>query len=302
MDTNKPMALRLADKYEHEGFLSDHKFAQNQWCYHAAVELRRLHAENESLSNKLQTFEALGGAVDDLQLLRTGYAAARLEIASLQSRLEASQKTNDDWAKRTHAMDAKNLGLLHALTAEQDENHALHQQLAAIGAGGVEPLRKRECLHSISEPAPSEWDVRGRLAASLTCWPRLTGQEAAELVALLDRRPYPPLPDCKYTQSGDIKDFGLYSTAQMLAYVAADRAACYEAQAAPVDAELMRDAKRYRWLRDMNDWHSDPRIDDADGTKWQLTFYTPQSIEEQSDDDNYLDSAIDAAIAAQGGV
>ena len=188
MDTNKPMALRLADKYEHEGFLSDHKFAQNQWCYHAAVELRRLHAENESLSNKLQTFEALGGAVDDLQLLRTGYAAARLEIASLQSRLEASQKTNDDWAKRTHAMDAKNLGLLHALTAEQDENHALHQQLAAIGAGGVEPLRKRECLHSISEPAPSEWDVRGRLAASLTCWPRLTGQEAAELVELFQGR------------------------------------------------------------------------------------------------------------------
>ena len=134
MDTNKPMALRLADKYEHEGFLSDHKFAQNQWCSHAAVELRRLHAENTAL--------------------QSGYDAALMEVASLHNRLEASQKTNDDWAKRTHAMDAKNLGLLHALTAEQDENHALHQQLAAIGAGGVEPLRKRECLHQIAEPAP----------------------------------------------------------------------------------------------------------------------------------------------------
>lgn len=160
MDTKQPEALRLADKYEHEGFFSDQRFAQNQWCSHAAVELRRLHAENEALSNKLQTFEALGGAVDDLQLLRMGYAAARLEIESLQARLDASQKTNDDWAKRTHAMDAKNLGLLHALTAEQDENHALHQQLAAIGAGGVEPLRKRECLHKIIEPVqPMVWAI-----------------------------------------------------------------------------------------------------------------------------------------------
>jgi hypothetical protein len=30
----------------------------------------------------------------------------------------------------------------------------------------------------------SEWDIRGQLAAKLTCWHRLTGNEAAELVAL----------------------------------------------------------------------------------------------------------------------
>ena len=202
MDTNKPMALRLADKYEHEGFLSDHKFAQNQWCYQAAAELRRLHAENSTL--------------------QSCYDAACMEVASLHNRLEASQKTNDDLAKRTHAMDAKNLGLLHALTAEQDENHALHQQLAAIGAGGVEPLRKRECLHHVAEQAQ-------------------------------------------------------------------------------IDSDVQRDAERYRWLRNMNDWHAEPRIEDADGTKWQLTFYTPQIIEDQSDDNN-LDSAIDAASAAQLGV
>ena len=157
-----------------------------------------------------------------------GYDAARLEVASMKKTLEAYkqsgmdfaarvqalertadklreenaalQQRDDDWhkehsnalvemAKRTHALEEKNLGLLHALTAEQDENHALHQQLAAIGAGGVEPLRKREYLHSISEPAPSEWDVRGHLAESLTCWCRLTGQEAAELVALFQGRP-----------------------------------------------------------------------------------------------------------------
>ena len=175
MDTNKPMALRLADKYEHEGFLSDHKFAQNQWCSHAAVELRRLHAENESLSNKLQTFEALGCAVDDLQLLRMGYASARLEIASLKVRAADARHDIDDLTARDESQRLR--------IAE------LEAQLEAIGAGGVEPLRKRECLHQIIEPAPSEWDVRGHLAESLTCWCRLTGQEAAELVELFQGRP-----------------------------------------------------------------------------------------------------------------
>ena len=137
----------------------------------------------------------------------------------------------------------------------------LESELEAIGAGGIEPLRRRECLHQISEPAPagkypalpeselhaidtapewwaiphyeqvsdehsddpdvvnfytsaqmrayvdadramraqaaptpSEWDVRGRLAASLTCWHRLTGQEAAELVALFQGHPAQAAP------------------------------------------------------------------------------------------------------------
>lgn len=31
----------------------------------------------------------------------------------------------------------------------------LEAQLESIGAGGVEPLRRRKCLHQISEPAPA---------------------------------------------------------------------------------------------------------------------------------------------------
>ena len=38
---------------------------------------------------------------------------------------------------------------LHARIAE------LEAQLEAIGAGGVEPLRRRECLHQICEPTPA---------------------------------------------------------------------------------------------------------------------------------------------------
>lgn len=96
----------------------------------------------------------------NLQAATDGYDAARMEIASLHERLEYSKKANDNWAAKTHALEAKNIGLLHALTAEQDENHALHQQLAAIGAGGVEPLRKREFLHQIDEQAQIYSDVQ----------------------------------------------------------------------------------------------------------------------------------------------
>lgn len=57
-----------------------------------------------------------------------------------------------------------------------------------------------------------------------------------------------------------------------------------------------KDAERYRWLRDRNDWYAEPRLDEQDGTKWELVFYTPQRIEDPTDDDS-LDAAVDAAIA-----
>ena len=31
----------------------------------------------------------------------------------------------------------------------------LEAQIEAIGAGGIEPLRRRECLHQICEPTPA---------------------------------------------------------------------------------------------------------------------------------------------------
>ena len=81
--TKQPEALRLAHIFEHP--------LPPEWSDMVAAtkELRRQHTEIETL--------------------RTGYDAARLEIASL------------------------------------------HTQMEAVGAGGMEPLRKR-CLHQISEP------------------------------------------------------------------------------------------------------------------------------------------------------
>ena len=53
MTHTQPEALRLADKYEIEGFLQSYRFAQEQWCKQAAVELRRLHARNVELEAQL---------------------------------------------------------------------------------------------------------------------------------------------------------------------------------------------------------------------------------------------------------
>ena len=47
--------------------------------------LKIQHAELETLREKLKTYEDLGDAADDVQLLRMGYAAARLEIESLRA-------------------------------------------------------------------------------------------------------------------------------------------------------------------------------------------------------------------------
>ena len=56
--TQQPEALRLADKYEIEGFLQDHRFAKDHWCRQAAAELRRQHARIEELEAQLSASPA----------------------------------------------------------------------------------------------------------------------------------------------------------------------------------------------------------------------------------------------------
>ena len=87
--------------------------------------LASLQTEIDALRHQLQTLAELGNASGDAQILRMGYAAARLEIEHLNTQLQAAREE----IKRRDA---------------QEE---------AIGAGGVEPLRRRECLHKIAEPA-----------------------------------------------------------------------------------------------------------------------------------------------------
>ena len=77
------------------------------------AELRRLHAENAALQH--------------------GYNAARMEIDGLRDRVqELGAMLRENRSKRIVELEA---------------------QLEAIGAGGVEPLRRRECLPQIADPA-----------------------------------------------------------------------------------------------------------------------------------------------------
>jgi chromosome segregation ATPase len=89
------------------------------------------------------------------------------EIASLNERLEASQKSNADWAARTHALEAVNA----KLRAELDE---LTEQMAAIGAGGVEPLRKRASTVAVVVQEKNQVDQL--FDAVLTCPHSITAE------------------------------------------------------------------------------------------------------------------------------
>lgn len=82
MTDKQPEALRLADELEApiDGFPEATELESK-----AAAELRRLHAELETMRAKIKTYEDLGDAGSDVQLLRMGYAAARLEIESLRA-------------------------------------------------------------------------------------------------------------------------------------------------------------------------------------------------------------------------
>lgn len=110
-EAKQPESLRLA--IEFADCVELHAIPSINDIGAAGRELRRLHAENTTLQQ--------------------GYDAARLEIDSLQARVqELGAMLRENRCKRIAELEA---------------------QLDAIGAGGVEPLRSRQCLHGISEPS-----------------------------------------------------------------------------------------------------------------------------------------------------
>ena len=142
MDTKQPEALILAALNDAEtwpGELSIVTFAAR-----SAAELRRLH-------------DLLGkaNALCRIRAARIAELEARMEVAA---RLEiASLRTDHMQALAAHPQNAEKLPrvpLHETVQRMADRIEELQDQLAAVGAGGVEPLRKRECLHQISEPAP----------------------------------------------------------------------------------------------------------------------------------------------------
>ena len=180
----------------------------------------------------------------NLQAATDGYDAARLEIESLQARIqelgqmarECSDRkvvqlesalarhvrSGKDWGMRVEALE-RTITTLRAHIASSNAQAAaakkamreLEAQVAAVGAGGVEPLRKRECLHSISEPeaqpvgvAPEWWrkradeietDVaRGGSIAAMNCYTKMrqllqAATSPQPAVQSLDAREFPAM-------------------------------------------------------------------------------------------------------------
>ena len=204
--------------------------------------------------------------------LRAGYSAARLEIASLRERVQMlGQLARDVNSRRVMELEA---------------------QLEAIGAGGVEPLRKR-CLHQISDPAQAQPVA----SESLVKWASLielaqtdwhTGYEAARAYVKVQLECAAPQPAAQASECGNCFEGET------------DRGhACRKCGGTGVvqpDAQA-QDAQRYRWLRDNKGWQVFPRtrseksieyrMQDQDGEWWGHWWPT-------------LEQAIDAARAAQG--
>ena len=85
MTHTQPEALRLAEQYEIEGFLQEHRFAKDFWCRRAVAELRHQHARIEELEAQLSAIGAGGveplrkQVVPETLVVPDGYALMPIE-------------------------------------------------------------------------------------------------------------------------------------------------------------------------------------------------------------------------------
>lgn len=189
----------------------------------------------------------------------------------------------------------------------------LEAQLEAIGAGGVEPLRRRECLHKISEPAPAgeyparpvryAYDDEGNELFSTAQMFNFVDADRAMRAQAAPADPLDtPLP-CDLTAGGVTICKGCpLRTVQLRLQVQADANAlllrrvkeALAAKPAPVALSDAEDAARYRWLRENWSTMGSTYHDD----KMQLYVGRPKYTNITPVD---IDVAIDAARAAQEG-
>ena len=215
MDTKQPEALRIADDLHHcitnYGAEDAFTFA----AYEAEQCVRALHAENESL--------------------RTGYAAARLEIESLKERVQQlGQLARDVNSRRVQELEAQ----LAAVAAPKK----WAPEEVADGGRGIRWVTN-EGVHG----RPTDHDVREYLERTPTAngchcddCKRFYAAASDVTAAPAQAGEYPELPIryATYDAWGNQTKHG-YNAKDMHAYVDADRAARGAAQAAPVDAERL---------------------------------------------------------------
>ena len=101
--TQQTEALRLADKYEVEGFLQDHRFAKDHWCRQAAAELRLQHARIEDLEAQLSAIGA--GGVEPLRkpvaapLVPQGWKPVQIELLERIQESLGSFLSDQGWSQ-----------------------------------------------------------------------------------------------------------------------------------------------------------------------------------------------------------
>lgn len=136
--TQQPEALRLADKYEIEGFLGDHRFAQDHWCRQAAAELRRQHTRIAELEAACIAYASeLKPDADgdpDVGNIHANIRALKAEIGKLQQQLiaeakkTAEEKLRADQLDKQHTMQSR----MHA-EAVQRIQQGLEQFIEQVG-------------------------------------------------------------------------------------------------------------------------------------------------------------------------
>ena len=143
--TQQPEALRLADKYEIEGFLQDHRFAKDHWCRQAAAELRRQHARIEELEAQLSAIaHTAEGATAQTETLRAELAKEteaadnwrRLALQFDHHRLQALghiKAVVNPWA----VFDAYKAAKAFLKAPPLDGEEVLAQRIAELAAGAA---------------------------------------------------------------------------------------------------------------------------------------------------------------------
>ena len=99
----------------------------------SAKEAHEIGARLRSMGEKIKTYEDLDEAASDVQLLRTGYAAARLEIESLQDRIKTMAEEHADELMLAH-LDGR---MQPAPAAAPTTQPAPQQEAPAMPSGWV---------------------------------------------------------------------------------------------------------------------------------------------------------------------
>ncbi len=147
MDTKKPDPVARAARLLRESAQELRETATlpplHQWTREDDAMARAAHDEYVAAADALEAWEISVGAP-----LRTGYDAARLEIESLQARLQEHVRSGKDWAMRAEALERTITTLRAQITTLRKTDTAAQ---AAWVAGLDEGRAQRDHLRGATE-------------------------------------------------------------------------------------------------------------------------------------------------------